>query len=1522
MRQLNMRNKFVVTMVVVLSMLAQIVGPVVGNFVYAGDVGGFRIVNYEIENETANIDWALTLKSDDKSNEYSYNADFNLEEEESEKPLKTNDGTVIGEYKISKEGKITVEIYEEVYKVFDKVDLEDPEESEEDEVEPDESEDDEVEAEETEETEEKDGFIGKVLGFVASMSDIDDLFLGKEEIDEPAKTFTFFGNFEVEGAKKKPTMMKMLMGLLGGGPEDLGDIFTDVKLIIDGKEVGDDQGIVNLDEITESMTIGLEFGWRLPDNGDDFQLNKGDWGSIQLPAVFKGVIGYMNGPLKDGIRTVGRYEISEDGILKVEFKNDIEFDEGFLTEKDRKGTVGFILDFVLDPFYDNSVQEIEFGAPINKTFIIKVKPSGTLASISKSGGPNKVPNADAIDWVIDVNTSLESLTNAIIKDSIPEGLELEGNIEVYNLKVGINESLTQGDLKETIISTDPRNLEVVLGVIDTAYRIKYTTKITDYSKPAYTNKAELYDGSEKKADSTVTVDKVEQGAAISKKSITPDKNAKLIKWEIDVNKGQETLQNVIIEDVLQENLRVKADTIKIFELNMVDGSWIKGDEVISSFTPTFPLSLGNLGISDVYRIEFETDIEYTDYKETNTFINKAILKADKEVGGNVVSEQVGESTASATVYRDPIIIKEGKEITSYDSEYPIIEWEIKINGASHHIYGAVLTDTIGSGLELTSDPIKIYDSSNNEVTIQTDEDKYPRILSNINNIMKIGFGDINSSYTIKYQTKIISIDENTFKNEAKLTGTGKHGIGPGGTEVIYDVEKNVIVPPGIVNNSYSKKAVSIDYSYKTMTWQIEIDAVKEALTGLTIVDTFEDKYMVFIEDGFSVTKGSATLAKDTDYTVTNNNVTGFVLVLKESAFGKGKYVITYKTSFDPNTIIVLGGTPKAGGDNIYKNKVKLTGTLKESVGVGTKTLDVDLVDAHTLSQDIYNVGKKEGKLDREKKEITWRIYVNAQSRNLTGSEFKVTDTIGDGHSFKADSLTVREFTLKPGGILSVDDVVNGITLGDLVDPSKYSLVTLSNPFTLTFSEGINKAYLIEYATEIKGITQPNYTNSAKIDDKSGERTYPASVYYKDHNVFVSKEALNAKGGKVYADDELNWKAVVNESLSEINNAEFIDTISTGHVYVDDSLKVYKGTKEEGILLSEDTSADADANKYKLGVTSNGDGITSIKVELGNIKGRYTITYDTAVISSTGVITNTATLKGTLFSEESTGIKKFNITKTSWGTGSGVSELRGAIKIKKVDNASSPEPVKGAKFKLFYKVNATDAKWHAIDETFLTGTDGTITIGNLPKGRTYKLVELAPPTGYKMKTDEADYTREIIVVANTTTEAPDPIINERIRDITVKKVWIGPGKDGKKAKEDGMKVEFTLKGKVDGVDIDLTSITPIELNGTPNWEGKFEGLDYYDSSGKEIEYSVVEKIIYPDSYDKTPMYELLTENPVKSTPVEYGNFTLTFNNKNMEKISLPVEKVWRKDDTTTPPFPVTIKLVQDNSETITLNDGNV
>lgn len=342
--------------------------------------------------------------------------------------------------------------------------------------------------------------------------------------------------------------------------------------------------------------------------------------------------------------------------------------------------------------------------------------------------------------------------------------------------------------------------------------------------------------------------------------------------------------------------------------------------------------------------------------------------------------------------------------------------------------------------------------------------------------------------------------------------------------------------------------------------------------------------------------------------------------------------------------------------------------------------------------------------------------MNALGQNLKGQDFVITDTLSEGQVFNKESLVIKAYSLDKGGNIEESSLM---LLG-------YKLEVNDNKqgFTLKIPGGIDRPYVIEYTTNIEGISEKEYTNTAEVTGKDLEKTYNGKVNYEKHDKFVVKEASNIKGNTAYTDDEINWKVTLNESLSDIKNAVFEDIISEGHVYVNDSLKVYKGSASEENLVK------LEGENPK--VIKTEEGKTQIKLNLGDIDTVYIITYDTVVVATDGSITNDASLSGETLDSQGSGEKKFEVRQSSWGgTGEG-REDRGSIKIIKIDGDTGL-PI-DAEFELYYYLNGEK---QVVSGESKTTKDGELEFVNLPF-RKYHLIEIKAPEGYKGITETKKY----------------------------------------------------------------------------------------------------------------------------------------------------------------------------------------
>ena len=1094
-----------------------------------------------------------------------------------------------------------------------------------------------------------------------------------------------------------PVTMNYASANSGG---NLGNIFRDPVLKVNEEEIGLESYI----EIKDGMRVELAFNWEIE---NEVNVESGDYSEITIPPALK-FLTNATGPLvgPDG-EDVGTYAL-DGNRLKVVFNDSLK------DKDDKKGFVKFGVEFNLEEFEYNSTQIIKFDDPINKEFTVTLKPQNVNTNISKFGKADSEINAKNIDWEIDINGMLDTIENAIVTDKIPEGLELnEDSIEVYKLIVGYTGKKTLGDKVDITPEITGDGFKVTLGGIKNAYRIKYSTKILDYSKSTFTNDAKLFNGDNELGDAKSTVDKVKQGSSIEKGG-SPDKhtNPTKVSWIIDVNKSESEITNAKVSDELGQYLK-PASNIRIFELKESGGSWNWGDDKTDYFRDTnnggelkFPISLGD--IDKAYRIVYDTEIEYPGiYQKQVVLKNTAIL-----TGENI---NRGEATKEVTAVRDTLLEKTGAATVNYDTKE--IKWTIHVNKANHNITNAVIEDKFGDGLKLKDGTFKIYGSDGKEVA---PKDGFPKITEN-NGGFKIELGNINSYFKIEYITTITDYDKKNYSNNVSLKGGGIDGI------VDLPIDK-----PVTIGNSYSKSTVAsgkydgivydgLNYDKKTMSWKVTIKPIKEKITALTITDTFPNNGMKLLPETLKVLKGNTLLEKDKDYAVVDNGHKGFILTFTGALpLEKSDYYVYYKTSFDPDIVKEAGGT--LNEKSRYINKVVFSGKTKDANGT-EKDINNEGQAYYDIKKDAYNSGKKEGTLRRDDREIDWKVYINYMSQNL--GSFTVEDVMTDGQEFKEDTLVVKEYTVKPDGDIVEKDIA-------LENGKDYTVNKTEKGFNVNFINGIEKSYVISYTSKITGISKNNYINTATMP--SG-RVYESTVTYDNHDDFLVKEGANVNGGRVYTDDVVNWKVTLNQSLSEIKNAVFTDTISSGLVYVDNSFKVYKGQGDNRQLI--------DTAQYRLEKTPLDNGDMKLKVSFNNeIKDVYTIEYDTVVIATEGKVKNSADFSGDEVKEVPTKTVEYSATQVSSGGGEGVN--RGKIKVLKIDGYSKDKL--NAEFELYYILNGEKK---LVSDGRKSTVNGELEFIRLPY-RTYYLKEITAPDGYQLNSDEIEIelNKEVKLVEKT------------------------------------------------------------------------------------------------------------------------------------------------------------------------------
>jgi uncharacterized repeat protein (TIGR01451 family) len=1188
------------------------------------------------------------------------------------------------------------------------------------------------------------------------------------------------------------------------GGNDLGNIFTFNSLKLGDKDSGTEISEGSVIDVSGGTNVYLEYSW----NTLGLTVQSGDYSEIQVPDAFNLDVNFPESDIvvsgDSGDVVVGTYTLIN-GILKFVFNENIEtygeVDEGY---------VGFGLEFKLETFQENVVQEIEFNDTENKTLKVTVIPTEEITGIEKEGTPDADKDPKNITWTVDViNIEETTINNPLVWDFIPEGLSLdETSIDIYDLNVGYNGDTSVGNALSTgytirtgvDITTVDASVEVEFDSMDPykGYRIEYTTTIEDFSKTSFSNEAHLgYDS--KNLDAVATISDIQRSDFIEKDGNYLGNDQ--IEWSIDLNKPGGSISEAIIKDTLPGGLLIDGD-IEIYTLNKNGDIWNES----TSYTTAgaFDIDLGQLGPDDVYRIRFTTDIDYSQvnggiYQKTNEFENTAELYDGETF--------FGDADKTVTINRSPILRKVGASNVTYENK--ILTWTIHVNEANHPINSAIVTDTVPDGLNITENDIQVYDASNSDITSQLS-------VSVVGNIITIDLGDIGTEYRkIVYTTEIESdsFDVNSFSNSAGLTGTG---VGTNG-----NTSNDSVNPP---SNIFRKNYKSIDYNNRTMNWEIRVNPRREAINTLKITDTFPNDGLILLPETLLVELGGTELTKDTDYTLTPNTSEG------ETGFHKGFIVeflnpslplnnnisITYQTSFDPEKEVsgnyLLPNTDTGISRNYINN------ALFEGSTINGNSINTTKNDSKDVISTSWNSGKKEGKLisiDSEgnsvdgwksgnKRKIQWEVYINYIEEEL-GTGVIIEDILDYSGQIDIDSVGVYEYTVNTDGTTSIN-------LDNEIDSSNYN-ASLDQDGKLTVNFGtfdVNKRYVLVFTTSVPYVSENTYTNKSKLIIGTEEYPYTSTKSFDNYNKVLSKEALGVINDKVFTDQEVDWNITINESLSIIENAQIVDTISTGMIYKNDSLKIYKLEGTDKVLLSEGAAED-----YTLSVDTSGENTVLTVVFNEKIEEyTYEVEYTTLVIAETGNVNNSVDFSGTNITNETKESQELSAAKFSWVGGQSASSTKGTIKLTKVDEEGNTITSGSADFYFGYIFNGD---YYQIGEDAFTTDNGILEIDIPNLDRTYYFEEVSSPEGYL----KIEPVTKVEVYAD-----PDDV--DKIYEIQVENTQIKADIKFKKVDEWDQPIEGAEFGLYDESNTQIAT-----ASSTENGNVLFEDIPYGDYTIKEI-----------------------------------------------------------------------------------------
>lgn len=1001
--------------------------------------------------------------------------------------------------------------------------------------------------------------------------------------------------------------------------------------------------------------------------------------TFKLPEQLNTIQTYTNEEITNGNgKAIGKFTLTADGKVTLTAYKGKDVKINFNAESTMKpGTP-----------IESTTTEIVYGSQKAELVVDFEKGQAISKSVTKV-------NDTTYKWTIDVNTDLSKLTNAVVKDVIPEGLAVT-DVKVSELALALNagdkfSTVAGKDVSDTVTSKDP--VTIALGDTSKAYRIEITTNKVDNKLIAkYVNTATLEsnEGSTKSNEAsmayqtTVKVDK-------SKSKINTDEG--YIDYYIDFDtKGQEIPAGATITDVLTTP-SIKDKNFKLTSLKAEDFTIVKKDTAETTMPASdYKINVTKDGTRDKttvmtfneplnghyiirYRVSYlpkggilsPSDIQ---------FRNTATLKATID----------GKDTTLGSDYEDVSIEKSysdtRKSVVETDFKNRVVTYEIKVtvpeDGGKFFVKDTPIDNGSITNLQLVDvkkDGVIFKDAS-----MKQDGKDYNFYLYNTEDAASTTAKGV---YTIRY-----TMDFNADKGVE--TGNSNSYVIYKGTEPQTDAINTTFYPnnSGLAKNNgfkTGKLLLNEDGTYKGKEYQVGFNFNQHDLTDATLKDTLKGSQH-YVKDSFKLYAWEIKDGKDTSgiteikdvnwaeavtFAEDNQSFTIDVNKLLPDTADKTKaYQLHYETSIDDQ---ILGKDTTNSVQTIYSKVVTDSLTDKDH----TITTPGEIPRG---GEYVSKSGSQQGRLAH------WTVDVNATQSKL--SDAVVQDQLSAGHSVVESSFTLYKATLSKGKLVAGNEA--------LEEGKDYTVTFANNGFSLKFANTIHTPYVLKYDSYITAKSGQSIKNNISIDTTDTINTNTST----SSSIAVS----NASG---------------NGNSSDIETG----TVSIKKVDATDDTQLLAGAEFELVYTDADTNT-----TIKRTATTNDKGIATFTE----------IPYSKYVDEKGIVVKEVKAPEGYKLSDDKI---QLDITKASTDvTVKNTPEKLpvGSIQIQKFDKANADKALAGAEFALQTTDGqaVTDENDQAI--TVTTNAEGRAVIENIKYGD-YVLVEVKAPKGYELPTGEAAKT---------------------------------------------------------------------------------------------------------------------------------------------------------------------------------------
>ncbi|MEK3875834.1 SpaA isopeptide-forming pilin-related protein [Paenibacillus sp. FSL M7-0420] len=826
------------------------------------------------------------------------------------------------------------------------------------------------------------------------------------------------------------------------------NIITSVTMAVyeNGTQVTD--SVYKLDS---EVKVGLTFKLPVTDPETGAHGYKGgDTFVYQLPSQLAIDKNYSGKLFYDGVESgsIGDYTVGTDNKVVLTFNSEIEglFDVG--------GTFNVTSKLSSTKVTGTTTQELLFpiAGNLNNTIVIKVHPKGGT-SITKDGIPQPQKyNPSSILWTVDVNTVQDEVYKAVVTDSIPTGLELDpSSIKVYKLAVDVQGNASQGaqiglDQYDASGSTASSLNVKFNNTIKDAYRVTFSTKITNTSAKNFTNTATLTgEGIDKSSSKTVDI---VRGAPLKKIATGNfDPVTETIPWEIQFNYNVQTITsaNAVLLDYFNDSQVLVEDSVVVYKIKLdqngnasEDGTLTKGtDYTITTATSTpegktgFELKFNN-DINSAYKIVYKTKVKDRVYGNTETIRNDVTYNGETKGDQRDIFQQ---------------IVK--KNFADVDYLNKTVKWTIEVNKDGRVMNDLVLKDTFDNGGLKLSEPINITLTpamNSADYTITPNGSNYAK-----GDGFTITFSKpINKPFTVTYTTSFdyykLQSGATSFKNTAQLDWKDANGKD-------QSIKGDATFDPRSEVKNNGNKTGSYDVKTKQLTWTVRANYNKRELAaGATLVDTIPAGQKAtsvtavvykfdYAADGIPV-KGALIDASKYDLTVTDKQLT-----------------VKFKEQVDYAFQVVFS-TEFIDGD-VNKGTVKNTATLYDK---DNEPVSKPLEATVTIPKGGEYVAKGFTQDNNDQTLLNWKVVINANQSVV--KNVKLVDDPSSNQVLLPDSFHLFETTVDQNGNAGTPgnelkkDVDYTLTFKTGTDGKESFELVFLNP------NPISKPYILAYQTVV------------------------------------------------------------------------------------------------------------------------------------------------------------------------------------------------------------------------------------------------------------------------------------------------------------------------------------------------------------------------------------------------------------------------------------------------------------------------